>query len=444
MDASSRFGVSTFLSSPALTANNDVAYKDFQQQGDNSSNAISAMLLCQTQAQLSTEMASAAEMNQQQEDINPFEPTPIAPNISRGAPPTTSQTHQQHQSTQQQLGVNPEAVFDALFLASVAQQHQEPARQQQHQQLQHQSCTPANAQTIQQKSSGYVESNQLCGTSPFLHAYYYGHQHGLLQAGGDINDLQLAHALLGSSLPSASSTAAPSAQQDSSTAVLQLQSQGSAPEVGRPQPFASSEQRQRVLPTQHQHPWVGLQLQLPGSSLAPLGASNSHSRRPTNVLSPSTIGQPLSQNQLLPSSIAPLPVAPASRLEGSQLEDSQKLAATNTEDYAGKVPLRFRYLMLQSEDTQRQLQDWDKKNGLPKSHSCTMVKTSRSRRQLLEGKILPKWDGTPLISEDGDATLIVKPRQKKCQRKLSIDPSPNDSAAKRKTAESKTKTGKET
>jgi hypothetical protein len=39
------------------------------------------------------------------------------------------------------------------------------------------------------------------------------------------------------------------------------------------------------------------------------------------------------------------------------------------------------------------LQEWDKKNGLPKSHSQTMVNSSRSREQLLTGMVLQKWNG---------------------------------------------------
>lgn len=66
-------------------------------------------------------------------------------------------------------------------------------------------------------------------------------------------------------------------------------------------------------------------------------------------------------------------------------------------------------LMRQSEKTQKELQEWDKLQGLPKSHCTTMVKTSRSRRQLIEGRILPKWDGTPMITENA---APVKPRRK--------------------------------
>jgi len=69
----------------------------------------------------------------------------------------------------------------------------------------------------------------------------------------------------------------------------------------------------------------------------------------------------------------------------------------------------LREIMLESEVTQQALQEWDRSHGLPKSHCTTMVKTSRSRRQLIEGKILPKWDGTPLISNGASP---VKPRRK--------------------------------
>jgi hypothetical protein len=68
---------------------------------------------------------------------------------------------------------------------------------------------------------------------------------------------------------------------------------------------------------------------------------------------------------------------------------------------------RLQDLMSRSFITQKSLQKWGKDNGLPKSHSQTMVNTSRSREQLLSGVILPKWDGTPLISEE---TELGKPK----------------------------------
>jgi hypothetical protein len=76
-----------------------------------------------------------------------------------------------------------------------------------------------------------------------------------------------------------------------------------------------------------------------------------------------------------------------------------------------QVMKRLQILMEESRATQQKLQLWDKANGLPKSHSQTMVNTSRSRKQLLDGVILPKWDGTPLISPDL-ALGKPKPRNK--------------------------------
>jgi hypothetical protein len=60
---------------------------------------------------------------------------------------------------------------------------------------------------------------------------------------------------------------------------------------------------------------------------------------------------------------------------------------------------RLQRIMSKSRYTQSLLQDWDKKNGLPRSHCCTMMHTNRSRRQLEEGRILPKWNGAPLIKK---------------------------------------------
>jgi len=59
---------------------------------------------------------------------------------------------------------------------------------------------------------------------------------------------------------------------------------------------------------------------------------------------------------------------------------------------------RLKGLMDRTQMSQKQLQKWDKKNGLPKSHSQTMVNSSRSRKQLQNGVILKKWNGDPLIA----------------------------------------------
>ena len=61
---------------------------------------------------------------------------------------------------------------------------------------------------------------------------------------------------------------------------------------------------------------------------------------------------------------------------------------------------RLKHLMERTQHSQKQLQKWDKKNGLPKSHSQTMVNSSRSRKQLQEGIVLKKWNGAPLIGSE--------------------------------------------
>ena len=53
--------------------------------------------------------------------------------------------------------------------------------------------------------------------------------------------------------------------------------------------------------------------------------------------------------------------------------------------------------MERTSSTEKLLQDWDRANGLPASHCQTMVNTSRSRKQLKEGVVLKKWDGSPLV-----------------------------------------------
>jgi hypothetical protein len=60
------------------------------------------------------------------------------------------------------------------------------------------------------------------------------------------------------------------------------------------------------------------------------------------------------------------------------------------------------------------LQQWDRENGLPKSHCQTMVNTSRSRTQLLEGVVVKKWNGKPLMEFEGAEKLVR--RRSSCRR----------------------------
>lgn len=77
------------------------------------------------------------------------------------------------------------------------------------------------------------------------------------------------------------------------------------------------------------------------------------------------------------------------------------LLAASQKNKKQKTPSweRLRASMKQSRVTQDMLQEHDRKQGLPRSHCVTMMHTNRSRRQLEEGRILPKWNGKPLISQ---------------------------------------------
>ena len=70
----------------------------------------------------------------------------------------------------------------------------------------------------------------------------------------------------------------------------------------------------------------------------------------------------------------------------------------------------LQHIMTRSQRTMQSLQEYDRANGLPRSHSSTMVKTSRSRRQLQDGIILKKWDGSPLIKFEqvGNGRVVAR------------------------------------
>ena len=54
--------------------------------------------------------------------------------------------------------------------------------------------------------------------------------------------------------------------------------------------------------------------------------------------------------------------------------------------------------MERTSSTMKLLQDWDRAHGLPASHCQTMVNSSRSRKQLKDGVVLKKWNGSPLVN----------------------------------------------
>jgi len=93
---------------------------------------------------------------------------------------------------------------------------------------------------------------------------------------------------------------------------------------------------------------------------------------------------------------------PSPEVKVVELEDLPPQDKDNPE----VIMSRLKGLMGRTQMSQKRLQRWDKKNGLPKSHSQTMVNSSRSRKQLQKGVILKKWNGDPLITpaEDGEGT----------------------------------------
>mmetsp|Transcript_12058 Transcript_12058/g.27910 ORF Transcript_12058/g.27910 Transcript_12058/m.27910 type:complete len:350 (-) Transcript_12058:196-1245(-) len=78
---------------------------------------------------------------------------------------------------------------------------------------------------------------------------------------------------------------------------------------------------------------------------------------------------------------------------------------------------RFEQTMRKSAQSQLALQDWDERNGLPRSHCTTMVKTARSRTQLLKGIVLPKWNGDPLIP----GAQVSKKKRRRCNPSTKVD-----------------------
>jgi hypothetical protein len=84
---------------------------------------------------------------------------------------------------------------------------------------------------------------------------------------------------------------------------------------------------------------------------------------------------------------------------GSDCPDLKDLPPQDTSN-PDIIMARLKGLMQRTQHSQKELQKWDRKNGLPKSHSQTMVNSSRSRKQLQEGVVLKKWNGVPLIGTE--------------------------------------------
>ena len=97
-------------------------------------------------------------------------------------------------------------------------------------------------------------------------------------------------------------------------------------------------------------------------------------------------------------------------------DDDDDSGEQNTEEAPLDPVTKLNQLMAKSQQSLKQLQEYDKSQGLPASHSQTMVKSSRSRRQLLEGKIMKKWDGTPMIEFDEQGRVIQQEKKRRSKK----------------------------
>ena len=72
-----------------------------------------------------------------------------------------------------------------------------------------------------------------------------------------------------------------------------------------------------------------------------------------------------------------------------------------------EMTLRFNACLKKSTESGNALAEFDRQNGLPRSHCATMVNSSRSRKQLQCGLILPKWSGKPLLDIPGARAISL-------------------------------------
>ena len=102
--------------------------------------------------------------------------------------------------------------------------------------------------------------------------------------------------------------------------------------------------------------------------------------------------------------------------EDTDDEDDDEFGEQNTEEGPVDPITKLNQLMAKSQQSLKQLQQYDKSQGLPASHSQTMVKSSRSRKQLLTGRILKKWDGTPMIEFDEQGRVIQQEKKRRSKK----------------------------
>ena len=181
----------------------------------------------------------------------------------------------------------------------------------------------------------------------------------------------------------------------------------------------------------------------------PIGKKSSHtaSAAPAKKVVPVSAARPLKKRGRRLSELVPreVTVSTTSAYGNHDEENSRRISITSQQSQEPVSPLatpntmqmpmqqqpnilthqvyfqqRLNALMRQSQASLKALQDYDKSQGLPASHCATMVKSHRSRKQLLTGKILKKWDGSPLISfqTNADGSVTVHSGDRKERKKV--------------------------
>lgn len=116
---------------------------------------------------------------------------------------------------------------------------------------------------------------------------------------------------------------------------------------------------------------------------------------------PAGFGQNQNESPLMSSIDKPLCLPPKSKKKKAAKTPKPKTLKLEelppqSKDDPEIIMTRLNALMERTITSQKNLQKYDKQNGLPRSHAQTMVSTSRSRKQLQKGIVLNKRDGKPL------------------------------------------------
>ena len=97
-------------------------------------------------------------------------------------------------------------------------------------------------------------------------------------------------------------------------------------------------------------------------------------------------------------------------------------SAASTSNESSPSMDRLRALMAKSNESMKRLEEHDRRQGLRKCDAQNMMNTARSRKQILENRILKKWDGTPLIAfekcnKTGSITVSTGPKKERLTKR---------------------------